>query len=85
MQPIRLTVSLILFFLAFFFPWWLFLILVLGAFIFFDNYLEIIFFGFILDILYSPESGFYRFLFLFISMIVFILGTLIKERARFNS
>lgn len=39
-------------------PWWLSAIILVGLTIYFDLYLEVLFFGFLIDVLYSAKLAF---------------------------
>jgi hypothetical protein len=59
-------------------PFWVSLILSIFAIIYFDSFLEIIFFGFLYDLTYT-EGGF---IFLILSFIIYIIVLFIKDRTR---
>jgi hypothetical protein len=55
---IRVLLFIVMFVLVLMLPWWLSAILLFGLTIYFPFYLEILFFGFLFDTLYSVKLGF---------------------------
>ncbi len=75
----------------FFLPWWIGIIIAIIGLFLFDHYLEILFFGFILDSLYSPQSGqpgqigqlgLWSYIFTSGAFALFIAQIFIKDRLR---
>ena len=55
---VRILVFIFIFILQAVLPWWLTLLILLGLTIYYPLYLEVLFFGFLFDTLYSPTLAF---------------------------
>ena len=78
---LRLILFFVVLFMVFVLPWWLTVVILLSLVIYFDFYMEVIFFGFLIDTLYmTPNRNIYPF---FISsFIVLLLTSFVKTRIR---
>ncbi len=74
MIPVRVLVFLITFFLIVTFPWWFAVILVVVLTVYFKDYYEIIFFGFLSDMLYSSHFSLTYSLGLYASVILIMIS-----------
>jgi hypothetical protein len=78
----RIGADVLILFLIFLLPWWAAAIFILAGLFFLDNYFEIIFFGFLLDSLYSSSSGLWRYVFTTTTFILFCIEIFVKQRVR---
>lgn len=63
------------------FPWWLTTVLIVGFIVYFPYYIEAVFFGFMIDVLYS--SGFsWQYYFGFSSLALVLLSSLLRKYIR---
>jgi len=78
----RLIFDILIFCLIFLLPWWLSGLAALSGLFLFDGYIEIIVFGFIFDLLFSPSFGIFKYLFMTSGLILFCLEMLFKQKIR---
>lgn len=78
----RIILALLLFTSLIIFPWWVSFLLSFIGLWYFDGFYEFLILGFFIDSLYSPSDGLYKFIFLVLSLIIFILAVFVKDRIR---
>jgi hypothetical protein len=76
----RITLDILLFLSILFAPWWVSVLLSLFLLVYFDNFIEIIIAGIVMDTLYGNNWKIY---FIVGSSSVFVLAYLIKRKMRF--
>ncbi len=81
MPIIRIITFIITLVLVLTLPWWVSVVLLLGLTIVFPLYLEVLFFGFLFDTLYSSRHGF-PYTALTIVFVFLILVSFVKTRIR---
>lgn len=77
----RILIFILTLFVVMVSPWWLSAIFIISLIIFIDFFIEAIFFGFLIDALYSTTYG-YIYPALFLSVIVLLLVTFVKTQIR---
>jgi len=77
----RLVLFFIVLFLVFVLPWWLKAPLLFFLVIYFDFYIEVIFFGFLIDTLYLVDNGIF-YPALTSSFVILIIASFVKTRIR---
>ncbi len=64
----------------FLFPWWVGTVLAVGGVFYFTTYAEIIFFSILIDALYGHGMMMDRFIFTFVSVLIFLLAPIVKSK-----
>jgi len=78
-MSIRILVFIAAFIVLVVLPWWVSMVVLLGLTIYFPFYLEVLFFGFLFDVLYPAQ---FNYLGLILATILLIIVLFVKTRLR---